>query len=109
MDDVTRIHKGDTGTEFQFTIKDQDGTIVNLSTATVKKVKFKRPDTSILIKDATFVTDGIDGKIKYVTLSTDLNAAGFWVVQGYVEVGSGKWHSNKTSFLVYDVIEQPAT
>jgi len=98
------VQKGDIGTAFIATIKD-GGEIVDVSGATVKKIKFEKPSGASVTKDASFYTDGTDGKIKWTTtLVTDLNEAGVWKRQGYVELPTGKWHTTVLSFTVADNI-----
>ena len=88
------------GVAFKATIK-EDGVAVDVSAASTKQLKFKRPDGSSFTKTATFVTDGTDGKIQYVTVDGDLNMAGAWTQQGYVAgVGGFTGHSTKRSFNV---------
>jgi hypothetical protein len=67
---------------------------LDLQNASVKQLKFKFSST--VIRDAVFVTDGSDGKVKYITVHADLvfNKAGAWKIQGYVEIPSaGKWNT----------------
>lgn len=94
------IHVGDVGTVFTVTIMD-GAAIVNISTATVKQILYKKPDGTVLTKTADFSTNGSDGKIKYVTVVGDLDAAGTWSIQGYVEMPAGKWHSDISQFEVF--------
>jgi len=102
MPTIEEIHLGDIGTEFRCTIKDS-GTAVDISSASsVKQIKFKKPDCTVVTKSATFYTDGTDGIISYVTVDGDLDIAGLWQAQAYVELTSGKYHSDIISFRVYD-------
>ena len=97
-----QIHIGDIGTVFQATVKDQDGAIVNLASSTARQLTFKKPDGVNMVKNAVFVTDGTDGKIKYVTAaSTDLDQAGEWQLQGTVTFGTSVWHTDVEKFRVY--------
>ena len=96
------IHVGDIGTTLVVTIKD-GSTIVDLSSATTKKLEFQPPDGGVkLIKNASFTTDGTDGKIQYAFVSGDLSACGRWRYQGFVGIGSSYWHSDIGEFKVYD-------
>jgi len=95
------IHKNDVGTVFELTVKDGSST-VNLSSATKKQIIFSKPDATTSTKTASFKTDGTDGILSYVTVAGDLDQSGDWQVQAYVEITSGKWHSDVATFTVYD-------
>ncbi len=95
------IHTGDYGTIFKLTIKDQDGAAINLSAATEKKIILKPPYSPVVIKDASFDTDGTNGIIKYVTVDTDLATAGTWQIQAKVILPVlGRRYSTIESFNV---------
>lgn len=96
------IHKNDVGTSFRATAKDEDGTVINIASATVKKIIFKKPDGTKVEKNASLVNTGSDGLFEYVTVSGDLNLIGIWRVQGYVKIGTSEWNSDIPSFKVYD-------
>ncbi len=68
------------------TMKDQDGAVIDISTASAKKIVFEKPDNTTVEQTADFVTTGTDGKIKFQTSSTDLTQAGLWQLQGKVTV-----------------------
>ena len=95
------IRVGDIGTIFRATIKDQNGTVVDVSGAAVRQLIFRKSNMTTITKTATMTTDGTDGKIEYATVASDLNMAGSWQLQGYVEIGAGKWHSDIESFTVH--------
>jgi hypothetical protein len=59
---------------------------VNIASATVKRLIFKKPNGSFQTVDAIFETDGSDGLLSYTTLdATFLTPYGTWQVQAYVE------------------------
>ena len=95
------IHKDDYGTLFIATIKDGSST-VDVSSATTKTLKFKKPSGPVLSKSGEFTTTGVDGKIQYLTVSGDLSEIGTWQVQGYVITPSGKWDTDINKFKVYN-------
>lgn len=97
---MANLHVADVGTVLEATILDQAGTIVNLSTATVKQLWFGRPDNTVLQKPAAFSTDGTDGKIRYTLASGDFMSPGVWTMQGYVSLPAGSWHSDIVQFTV---------
>ena len=97
---MSSVHVGDVGTVFKITIKDQDGVIVNISTATVKKIIFKSPWAASIIKDGVFFTDGIDGILTYTTVATDIGSNGEWKIQAMVTLPTGTWYSEIGTFSV---------
>ena len=78
--------EGTVGAVIQYTVLDGAGAPLNISTATTKKLIFKKPNGAVIEKTAEFVTDGIDGKLKYVTVANDLVPSGTWRAQAYVVV-----------------------
>jgi len=82
----------------------------NISDATVKKLRFKKPDLSTVDVTASFTTDGTDGKIKVVTAAGGflLDQVGPWKVRGYVERPSGKFRSLPAEFYVAADLPAPA-
>ena len=97
---ANEIHKGDIGTQFTVTV--QDGTtVVDISTASTKQLIFKKPGGTILTKSTSFVTDGTDGKMQYVSVDGDLSDDGVWKMQGNVIIGGNTFSTDITSFKVY--------
>lgn len=97
----TIIHVGDVGTIIRLTITEADGTTpVDVSTASVKKFYFQKPDGTKVNKTAEFNTTGVDGKLKYTTIALDIGIDGVWYVQAYVEIGTAKYYSTKATFTV---------
>ena len=97
---ANEIHKGDIGPQFTVTV--QDGTtVVDISTASTKQLIFKKPGGTILTKSTSFVTDGTDGKMQYVSVDGDLSDDGVWKMQGKVIIGGNTFSTDITSFKVY--------
>ena len=97
---ANEIHKGDIGTQFTVTV--QDGTtVVDISTASTKQLIFKKPGGTILTKSTSFVTDGTDGKMQYVSVDGDLSDDGVWKMKGKVIIGGNTFSTDITSFKVY--------
>ena len=98
------IHIGDTGVRFVWTVKDQAKAVVDISAATDLQGLFLAPDGGLLSKDCmpggvgNFVTDGTDGQFYYDTLAADIDEKGEWSDQGYVELPTGAWHSDKETW-----------
>ena len=55
-------------------------------------------------KSASFLTDGADGILQYITIAGDIDESGIWYVQGYVETTLGKFFTEKARFTVYDTL-----
>ena len=98
---ATEIHKGDIGTVFQFTVKDQDGTAVDISSQTTMNILFIKPDGTTLTKAGSFTTDGINGKFDYTILSGELDTVGNWKWQAEIVITSGSWKSDQHEFEVH--------
>ncbi len=98
------IYKNDIGTLIEATIIEK-GAILNIGTATTKQFLFKKPSGAILTKVAAFSSDGTDGKLKYLTISGDLDETGTWVLQGRVVMPTGSWSTQETEFYVHGIIE----
>lgn len=101
------FYEGNYGHIIRLVIRDQDGDVVDVSGASTKQVHLVKPDNTVLKKDATFTTDGKDGKIEYVTQSGDIDSgdAGHWMAHGLVEIPTGKWHTTQFGFEVFVPLE----
>jgi hypothetical protein len=101
--DTEEIHVGDVGTALIAVFHEADGSIKNISTATLLQIILTNPEGTSTTYTATLTTDGTDGQAQYVTASTsDLSMAGFWWLRGYIEQGgTSKHHSNKVKFQVF--------
>jgi len=97
-DPAIEIFIGDIGTNIKLTVQ-EDGVAVDVSTATTKEYIFKDPDGVVTSVTAVFDSDGTDGILSYVTLSSNLNVAGIWEVQAKVVMG-GTFYSTAASFKV---------
>lgn len=93
---------GDTGIVLIVVIVDHYDEPINISTATSMKIKLQLPDGTTVDKTATFVTNGSDGQIQYVTQTGDLAEQGLYLVQGEV-VLPGVEVSSKRGKLWVDV------
>ena len=97
---ANEIHVNDVGTLFTITIKDGDS-VVDISSATTRKIVIKKPSGTKLTYTTTFVSDGTDGKMKYNAVSGDLDETGTYKLQSYVIIGDGTFYTDITSFKVY--------
>jgi len=84
------FQKGVVGSKILVTIKDTSNAVVDVSTASVKRIRYRKPDGTEDFFAANFESDGSDGQINYITASTDdLDQVGEWEIQGYVELSGG--------------------
>jgi len=98
------ISKDDIGVEFRASIL-QDGSGVNIASATTKKLIFKKPTGNTLTVTASFYTNGSDGVLSYISTSGDLNEAGLWRLQGHIILGTNNWKTEISPFFIYPNIE----
>lgn len=97
---------GSVGTVFRATIKDQDNVIVNVSGAVTKEIIFRSPTGILKAKDATFVSNGTDGKIQYKTVADDIDEIGTWEWNPHVLISAGnEWYSDPIEFVVKDKLK----
>lgn len=100
---IEEIHVGDVGTALIVLFHESDGSIKDISGATLLQIKLWKPtEGPVVINTATFVDDGTDGYAQYITTATsELDVAGWWWIQGYLEEGILKHHSNRVRFQVF--------
>ena len=110
---------GDVGHAFRRTIVDPDGDAIDVSTATEIIFKFTLPDGTSLYKDGEFVTDGVDGKVQYITdgswsilaephtFTGDLDMVGHWTCVIFVVFGGNQMHTDAFHFDVEPVVDTP--
>lgn len=98
------IHVNDEGINFLVNLLDCSS-VVDISAATTKQIIFQKPDCTVITKTATFYTDGTDGILSYSSVTGDLDLAGVWRIQAYVITPSGKYHSSKSTFIVFENLE----
>ena len=96
----SEIHKDDVGTKLLVTVTD-GGTAVDVSSASSLSIYIKKPDGTILTRTATKNTDGTDGKMYYVTVAGDLDAAGQYKLQGKVVLSGGTFYTSISTFKVH--------
>ena len=91
----------DIGIALVVTVTAQDGvTPINLSAAINPTIYILRPDQKLIVGGATFFTDGTDGKIQYITQSTDLTVQGVYKIQATYQFGGNIKHTEKSVFCM---------
>jgi hypothetical protein len=94
------VHVGDIGTVFEVTIQ-ESGVTLDISTATTKQIILRKPSGASMTKTAAFSTDGKDGKIRYASISGDLDVAGKWSLQAYLATPAWQGKSDIQALQVY--------
>lgn len=88
------------GFNLDFIVTNQVGTVVDISTASLKQLKFTPPSGVEITKTAAFITTGTDGGLRFVSDSGFLSAVGAWRVRAHVVVGSLIYDTPEETFLV---------
>jgi hypothetical protein len=76
--------------------------VLDISAATTKEIKFLKPDSTLVTKSASFVTNGTDGYIQYVATSGFLDVAGWWRMSAYIIQSGTAFSTDYTTFKVYE-------
>ncbi len=101
------VQKGDIGVDFTITLlKASDLTPLDVSSATTLQIKFRPVGGTTRTQTASLVTDGTDGKIRYITASADdLNVSGVnWEIQPYVDAPTFHGHGHKNIIHVEETL-----
>lgn len=98
---IGEIHVDDVGIVFTITIKNENNVVVDLSAATTKEFHFQKPDGSMLIRSGSFVTDGTDGGLQYMTQAGDLDQSGNWKYQIYLVISANVSYTDISKFKVF--------
>ena len=97
---ASQIHVDDVGTTLIGTFSDC-GSAIDISSASSIQMIIRKPDQTRLTKTATFVTDGTDGQVQYVSIAGDFDQAGNYKIQGLVVDGGATYYSSISTFKVY--------
>ena len=95
------VRKDDIGTKFTVTTVEDD-VAKDGSLATTQELIFTKPDGTEVTQTSVFVTDGSDGKIRYVSVADDLDQVGRWRLRGHVILPTGDFRSIKGVFFCED-------
>lgn len=92
---MCELRLNDYGTQINITVKDCDGNIVDISSATSIKLFLSPPDNSPASEVyAEFFTDGTDGQIYYIIQDGDLYTIGTWEIQVYIYFNGSLFHTS---------------
>jgi hypothetical protein len=100
--EVEHIQKNDIGTVIYMVVVDEDDDPVNITTAYLLEMKFKKPVTGTVILRDAIVHDGSGGVMKYTLISGDADEVGLVEAQGYVEMPGWQGHTSVEYFYVDD-------
>ena len=106
MSEREEIHEGDVGTSLELEVVEQ-GLVLDISAATNLKMRFQKPSGATVDQAASFVTDGSDGLIRYVTQAGDLDESGWWYRQALFTLGGWAGSSSRVRFRVWPNIAAP--
>ena len=96
------IRVGDWGTQIILKVMEDDA-IVNLASASGSMdIIARKGDGTLVTWDATFVTDGTDGRMSYTTVANDINVPGTWRLQGFITMPTGAWKTTIATLEVSD-------
>lgn len=75
-------------------VVDEAGNAIGLRTATAKKIFLLAPDGTTIERDASFLTSGVDGALKYTTVEGDIKEHGTYQIQAEYTI-SGKTQTTR--------------
>ena len=85
------VHVGNKGVKITLSLRDENGAL-NISSAagaTDKQIRFLRPDGSKFQANASFTTDGTDGKLYVVSDITFFTVSGLYKCQAFLKLSTG--------------------
>jgi len=103
-------YEGDVGTIFLLRVLDRDGVPVDLSATTLRQMKFRMPDGTLVTKTAVFNDGtGANGELQYIGEDGFLPAGshGEWSRWVYLEWASKKFTSTPHTFVVLEAGDAP--
>lgn len=91
----------DQGIQLVVTVLDGSGNPIDISAASDTVIKLLYPDGTTVDFNASFFTDGTDGKLIYNTAADDLDQAGLYEVQAKVNMASAPKSTQRGKMWVY--------
>lgn len=89
---VVPIYVGNVGVVIRLTVY-EDGAAKDISAATSKSIKIRKPDGTTLTRNATFSGTGTDGRVYCVTSTDDFDTPGLYVARVYFVLGGFTGHT----------------
>ena len=87
MTELTLV-RGDKGFDLEFTVQEADGTVFDLTGATVKFKMALPQNAQLKIDGLCTITDPLDGKCKYTIQDGDLDTSGTYVAELEITIGA---------------------
>jgi len=103
---IVRIPNNTYGVTHSFTVRDNDGSALNISDASSVKLRMGRKGESTPTLDGTmsFDDDGSDGIVNYDFNDGDLSTAGYYDTQIQVNYSDGKRTTNDFTIHILEVV-----
>lgn len=89
------------GIQFLVEMLDANLNTLNISGATSMQIFFQAPDGTQTAHTASYLTNGIDGQLYYVTTVSDLIEAGLWYIQAEIVLGGSTFTTMQGQFEVF--------
>ena len=93
------LRLNDVGTTIILTLK-EDGDIVDISSASPKRIEIRKPSGTVVAKTGSFVTNGSDGKLLCTVSAGDLDEIGPYKAAMSLTLGTWVGRSSSLSFRV---------
>ena len=93
------LSEGDVDTDIDITCKDDDGSIINVTSATPITFHWKHDGLAVVTKSGG-VQDGVNGVVRYTTLAADIKGANLTIEVTLTIAGKGPWTSDPMLFRV---------
>lgn len=74
---------------------------IDLSDAISLLIYIKKPNGTLLEKQAALLTNGLDGKIYYITQQGDLDISGIYKIQGKILADGAMYYTDIVNFSVF--------
>jgi len=99
---MTEVHVDDYGWMLSLSIRDDDGSLMDISYADLVEIIFTKPNnTGNIVRTAQFINDGTDGAIYYVIEEGDIDETGTWQIQVQIKGSTSELRSNIDKLKVY--------
>ena len=93
------IQVRDSGTQIILKVREA-GRRMDLRGATATRLVLTKPDGNAFVRDASFVTDGADGALLYVTGTGEVDQPGLWHVQAEIELSGWSGRTSRAALRV---------
>ena len=101
-----RLRKTDYGIDIIFTVRDNEGIALDISTAISVQLKLGRrgETTPFLTKTMSFVIAGVDGRVKATFGVSDLATPGYYDAEILVNYATGKRNTKPFTVQIIDTL-----